>query len=718
MHCASCSAIINRALTKTQGVAQANVNLSTNRATVEYESSELNENQILETIAKKGYGATVAKGTINYEEEEKKKFQEIQDLKKTVLISSLFAIPVFILGMFFMGNPLPYQNIIMWIVSTPVQFYIAYPLYKSTWAALKGKSANMDTLIVLGTSAAYFYSAIVVLTNGMHTYFEASAVLITIVMFGRYLEAKAKGKTSLAIKKLMSISAKHATVIRDGEEIKIPVDDVKEGDVIIVKPGEKIPVDGIIVDGLTSVDESMITGESIPVEKTKGDPVIGSTLNKHGNFTFKATKVGTHTTLSQIIKLIQDAQQHKAPIQRFADVVSAYFVPAIIGVALITFFVWYVLVGAELSFALITAVSVLVIACPCALGLATPTAIMVGTGKGAQQGILIKGGDALETANKINAIIFDKTGTITKGKPTVTNVISLSKQSETDLIKISASLEKKSEHPLAEAIVNHAAKGHIKLSEVTKFKAIPGHGIQGQIDVHTYYFGNAALMTSLSLDTASVTQQVQELENKGKTVMFLSTKKQILGLIAVADTIKETSVSAIKELKRMHIDVYMITGDNERTAKSIAKTVGIEHVFAHVLPQDKARHVKELQEKGHVVAMVGDGINDSPALAQANIGIAMGGGADVAMESGNIVLMRNDLNDVVKSIKLSKMTMSKIKQNLFWALIYNTLGIPLAAGLLYPITGWLLNPMIAGGAMALSSVSVVTNSLLLRMKRL
>jgi len=551
-----------------------------------------------------------------------------------------------------------------------------------------------------------------------HVYFEASAVLITIVVFGRLLEAKARSKTSEAIKKLIGLKPKKAIIIRDNQEIEIDIDSVVAGDLVIVKPGEKIPVDGVIVEGYSSIDESMITGESIPVEKKVGDNVVGATINKYGSFTFKANKVGANTTLSQIIKLIEDAQGSKAPIQRFADSVAGYFVPAVLIIALLTFVAWFFLFGAEFSFALVASVAVLVIACPCALGLATPTAIMVGTGKGAKKGILIKGGEALETAHKVNAVVLDKTGTITKGKPEVTDIISIGNKSKRDLLMIGASIEKGSEHPLAEAIVKKAEQDKIELNKISDFNAIPGHGITAKLNGKKYYFGNQKLMSENKINLDEQRALINSLENQGKTVMMLGSDGKLVGIVAVADKIKDSSAHAVKALQDMKIFVYMITGDNERTAKAIAKQAGINHVFAQVLPEEKANYVKKLQDRQWKIAMVGDGINDAPALAQADVGIAMGSGTDVAMETGEVVLMRDDLMDVVRAIKLSKMTMSKIRQNMFWALFYNTLGIPIAAGLLYPITGWLLSPMIAGAAMAMSSVSVVSNSLLLRLKKI
>jgi Cu+-exporting ATPase len=626
----------------------------------------------------------------------------------------IFAIPAFIFGMVFMwaGIMIPYNDYILWALATPVQFIVGWQFYKGTWSALKNKSANMDSLIALGTSAAYFFSVYLVLFHpGSGQYFETSAILITLVIMGKYFEAIAKGRTSEAIKKLMQLTPKTAMVKRNGEFVSVPVENVKVGDIIMVKPGERIPVDGIIIEGSSSVDESMVTGESIPIEKKKGSEVLSATINKNGSFTFKATKVGANTTLSRIIKLIEEAQGQKAPIQRFADTVSKYFVPIVILISIFTFITWFFIFSAELSFALIASVAVLVIACPCSLGLATPTAIMVGSGKGAQNGILIKGGEALETAHKLDYVILDKTGTITKGKPEVTDIVTFSG----DVLKIAASLEKASEHPLADAIVKKA--GSTVLDKVSGFTAVPGHGVSGTINSQKYLLGNKKLMQINKIDVSTHLNKISELESQGKTVMILSDTKTILGFISVADTLRKTSKQAVQEIKDLGAEVYMITGDNELTAKAIASGVGITNVFAEVLPKDKLGYVKKLQEKGKV-AMVGDGINDAPALAQADIGIALGSGTDVAMETGNIVLMQDDLLDVPNSIRLSQSTMKKIKQNMFWALFYNTLGIPIAAGVLYPFTGWLLSPIIAGAAMAFSSVSVVTNSLLLKRLKL
>jgi len=706
MTCASCTKIITKALQKTDGVTSVNVNFATEKAAVEYDHKTISAEGLIEAIKKKGYGGHFLGDAANEKIKGKK---ELDKLKFKVIFSAILGIPALILGMFFMKNPIPFQNYIMWILATPIQFYVGKQFYVGAWAALKNKTSNMDTLIALGTSAAYFYSVYVVLfaVQG-HQYFEASAVLITLVIFGKYLEAIAKGKTSEAISKLMKLGAKTALVIRNGKEVKIPIDDVIKGDLVIVKPGQKIPVDGVIVKGHSSINESMVTGESIPVDKKKGDPVIGATINKTGSFTFKATKVGSETTLSRIVKLIEEAQTKKAPIQRFADHISSYFVPIVILIALATFTVWFSLIHASVEFSLIAAVAVLVIACPCALGLATPTAIMVGTGMGAKKGILIKGGDALETAHKLKYVVFDKTGTITKGKPEVTEVVG-------DILQVAASLEKGSEHPLADAIVEKAGK--MKMLKVTGFKALVGKGVTGKIKRKEYYLGKPTMMGELKVSLKKFESAIKKLEEEGKTVMVLSQGKKALGIIAVADQIKEDSPKAVAKLRQLGIETYMITGDNERTANAIAKKAGIKNVFAGVLPEDKAKYVKKLQRKGFV-AMVGDGINDAPALAQANIGIAMGSGTDVAMETGNIVLMRDNLLDVAAAIKLSRLTMAKIRQNMFWALFYNSLGIPIAAGVFYVWTGWLLNPIIAGGAMAASSVSVITNSLLLRRKKL
>ncbi|MGV8172396.1 MAG: heavy metal translocating P-type ATPase [Candidatus Woesearchaeota archaeon] len=731
MHCASCSALINRSLSKTDGISEANVNYATAKARVVFDEKKLSETDLIKIIQNRGYDAKIA-NTSNFAEfidKERAQRKEISLIRTNLILSIIFAVPAFIIGMILMPLKIfiPYDAFILFVLATPVQFIIASDIYKSAWIALKNKSANMDSLIALGTTAAYTFSVYAIFFRPeLGQYFETSAILITFVILGRYLEAIAKGKTSEAIKKLMQLSPKTATVLRviggKKREMQLSVDDVVVGDIILVRPGEKVPVDGVVINGSSSVDESMVTGESIPIEKKHKDLVIGGTINKHGSFTFRATKVGENTTLASIIRLIDDAQGKKAPIQRFADTIANYFVPTVIIIALSTFMLWYLILGKQFSFAMITSVAVLVIACPCALGLATPTAILVGTGKGAKNGILIKSADSLETAHKVRYVIFDKTGTITTGTPKVTDVIPIDKKISKDmLLKISASIENPSEHPLSDAIVKSAQDKRLNLIKVSMFKAIPGHGITAKVSDETYYFGNQRLMANNKIRLPSI-EQIQDLEKQGKTVMFLSNKKKLLGMIAVADTIKDTSKIAVKQLRDMDINVYMITGDNVRTAKAIANQAGIssENIFAEVLPEQKAEYVVKLQNKkdrkGNLskVVMVGDGINDAPALAQADIGIAMGSGTDVAMEAGNIVLMRNDLLDVPKAIRLSRQTMSKIRQNMFWALFYNISGIPIAAGVLYPFTGWLLSPILAGGAMALSSVSVVTNSLLLK----
>lgn len=724
MHCASCVTLLTKALQKVPGVTSAVVNYNTEKATVTYDSAQAKEQDLLNAVKSKGYSAEVMQGNSSSREDFLKK-KELNGLRFKVILSAIFATPALLVSMLFEPGTLPFQEYLLWLLATPIQFYSGWQFYKGTWTAMKNKSANMDSLIAIGTSAAYFYSVYAIIFNPEgHQYFEVAAILITLVLLGKYLEALAKRRTSEAISKLMRLGAKTATVIRNGKETDIPIEQVAVGDEVVVKPGQKIPVDGIIIEGSSAVDESLVTGESIPAEKKKGDTVIGSTINKHGHFIFKATKVGSETMLARIIKLIEDAQTRKAPIQRFADDISSVFVPIVIALSILTFLVWYWFGGADLEFAMLTSIAVLVIACPCALGLATPTAIMVGTGKGARHGILIKGGDTLEIAHKVKYIIFDKTGTITKGKPDVTDIIlnpSIKGISEQKLLQLAASIEKKSEHPLADAVVERAAAASVKLLPVTSFKAIVGHGIEGNIEGKQYFIGSIRMMNNKKVNVNHVLQDIVRLEEAGKTTIIIAektrTKTKMLGIIGIADQIKEDSPAAIRALKMMGIAPYMITGDNKRTAAAIAAKVGIQQYFAEVLPEQKAEYVKQLQRKGKV-AMVGDGINDAPAIAQANVGISMGSGTDVAMETGNIVLMRNSLMDIPRAIMLSRMTMSKIRQNMFWALIYNIVGIPIAAGVLYPFTNMLLSPMIAGGAMALSSVSVVTNALLLKRKRL
>jgi len=733
MHCSSCAAIIERQLKKVPGVSDAKVNFAAEKASIVHDSSIAKISDLIAGVEKAGYKAISADQEDSKAQAERQQ-AEIKGQWRKFLISLVLSSPmIYFMFMDFFAMPfkaalLPYIGIVSLILSTPVQFIIGSSFYKGMISALRMKTFNMDSLIAIGTSVAYFYSLVNFMTYNAQTgsilglngakipelYFETAAFLITFVILGKFLEAKAKGRTSEAIKKLMGLQAKTARVIRNGETLDIPVEQVIKDDIIVVRPGEKVPVDGVIVKGSSSVDESMITGESLPVEKHVEDMVIGGTINKEGSFEFKATRVGGETTLAQIIRLVEDAQGSKAPIQAVADRISAYFVPAVIIVALLTFAVWYFLLGATLSFALMAFTAVIVIACPCALGLATPTAIMVGTGVGAEHGILVKGGEPLEAASKINTIVFDKTGTITKGKPEVTDVEDYGTLDEDEVLMIAASLEKQSEHPLAEAIYSYAQEEGIKLEEVDDFSAIPGHGVKGKIGKTEYYLGNRRLIVDkLGLDINRIERKLARLEEQGKTAMILASKKQVEGVVAVADTVKDTSREAVERLKSMGIEVWMITGDNTRTAKAIAAQVGIDNVLAEVLPQDKANEVKKLQDSDKKVAMVGDGINDAPALAQADLGIAMGSGTDVAMETGGIVIIKNDLRDVVHALELSKSTVSKIQQNMFFALFYNVIGIPIAARI-FSFIGLVLKPELAGLAMALSSVSVVGNSLLLR----
>jgi len=706
MTCSACAARVEKALKKVEGVKEVNVNIATNKATIEYLSSETNIKEMQLAVENAGYKAKKEQ-KVDVDKQKEAREKEIKNLKILFIISTILSLPL--LSAMFVDmagmDTILSNGWFQFILATPVQFIVGWRFYKGAYHSIKGGGANMDVLVAMGTSAAYFYSIYMLLVGMNHFYFESSAVIITLIILGKLMEAIAKGKTSEAMKKLMGLQAKTAKVIRNGEEKDIPVEEVEVGETIIVRPGEKIPVDGEIIEGKSTVDESMLTGESIPVEKVIGEEVIGSTINKHGTFKFKATKVGKDTALSQIIKLVEEAQGSKAPVQRLADKVSGIFVPIVVVIAILTFIIWYIVSG-EINPAMVASVSVLVIACPCALGLATPTAIMVGTGKGAENGILIKGGEHLERAQKTDTIIFDKTGTITKGKPEVTDILTYDLD-EKEVLRISASAEKSSEHPLAEAIVNDANSKEILLSDVSDFEAIPGHGIYSTLDKKEIYLGNRRLMDRENINISKASSEIERLENEGKTAMILAIDKELKGIIAVADTIKESSKRAIEELKNMHIEVYMITGDNQRTANAIAKQVGIENVIAEVLPEDKAANVEKIQSQNKKVAMVGDGINDAPALAQADIGFAIGTGTDVAIEAADITLMRGDLMEIVTAIRLSKKTMKTIKQNLFWAFAYNTAGIPVAA------LG-LLNPMIAGGAMAFSSVSVLTNSLRLK----
>lgn len=710
MHCGSCAILISKALTKTPGVRAANVNYASKKARVEFDETVVDEHKLVQKIISKGY---VAKIGSDPDAERLIREKEIADLKSLLIFSVILSLPALLVGMVFMD--LPYRMLILFLLATPVQFIAARNFYLGAWSALKNRNATMDTLIAVGTTAAYAYSVAAMFGLVKEQYFETAAVLITLVILGKYLEAVAKGRTSEAIRQLMGLTPKVAMVIRDGREIEIPIDQVTVGDIVLVKPGEKVPVDGTVVEGRSAVDESMITGESIPVEKSKGSGVIGGTINKNGVIRFEATKVGGDTVLSQIVRLVEDAQGSKADIQRFADQISGIFVPAVILIAIGTFLVWYLVLGMSFSFSLMVAVAVLVVACPCSLGLATPTAIMVGTGIGAQKGILIKSAESLEIMHKINAVVFDKTGTITEGKPKVTDFFTADSETERELlIGYAYAVERNSEHPLAEAIVEYAKAEGACHGEVGDFQAIPGFGVSASVGGRSVYLGKPEKDTLDSQTYAGI----ERLQEEGKTAMVLKVEGVPRAIIAVADTIKATSTKAVEDLKNLGIETWMITGDNEKTARAIAKAAGITNVFAEVLPQDKAEYVRNLQVKGKKVAMVGDGINDAPALAQADIGIAMGSGTDVAMEAGSLVLMRSDPQDVPRAIRLGQKTISKIKQNMVWALIYNIIGIPIAAGVLYFPFGILLSPIIAGGAMALSSVSVVTNALTLRWARI
>jgi P-type Cu+ transporter len=734
MHCSSCSAIIERALRKVPGVRQASVNFAAEKAMVTFDRGAAQVQDLIAAVHKAGYTA-VEVDPKDTEYETRKREHEVRSYFTKFIWGALLSAPMlyFMFMDFFAWIPgtaviLPYVGVCSLILTIPVQFIIGRGFYKGMWSSLRMKTFNMDSLIAIGTSTAFFYSLInfimYAVQNGTplglggekipDLYFETAAFLITFVILGKWLEVRTKGRTSDSIKKLMGLQAKTARVIRNGQTLDISIDSVVHNDIAIVRPGEKVPVDGLIVRGSSAVDESMVTGESLPVEKNVGDTVVGGTLNKTGSFEFEVTRVGPETVLAQIIRLVEDAQGSKAPIQAFADKISAKFVPFVIGIAVLTFVVWYFFLGATLAFALMAFTAVIVIACPCALGLATPTAIMVGTGKGAENGILVKGGEPLEMACKVHTIVFDKTGTLTKGTPEVTDILSFAEKDEDDILRITASLEKLSEHPLAEAIYAYAEEEGIDLDEVKDFKAIPGHGVQGEIDGVVYYFGNRKMMEDVAhVDFNRSERKLERLENGGKTAMMLGKQGVLLGVVAVADTVKSSSKAAVEKLQKLGIEVYMITGDNERTARAIAAQVGITNVLAEVLPEDKAKEVKKLQEQGKKVAMVGDGINDAPALAQAELGIAMGSGTDVAMETGGIVIMRNDLNDVVSAIQLSRETMRKIKQNMFFALFYNVVGIPIAARVFIGF-GLILKPELAGLAMALSSVSVVANSLTLR----
>jgi Cu+-exporting ATPase len=724
MSCASCVSKVEKALLNVPGVKEVSVNFASEKAKVNFVEKEINKSVLIKAVEAAGYSASFPEKN-NGDEIEKEKQKELKDLKIKLIYGGIIGFILF-LGMFAgMGVKwLPMWLMNPWFqlaLTIPVQFWVGSRFIFGAWKALKNKTSDMNTLVALGTLAAFSFSIVATLfphlftRNGMspHYYFESSAIIIVLVLLGRYFEAIAKGKTSQAIKALINLQPKTATLLENDVEIQIQVEHLNVGNIVLVRPGERIPVDGLIIKGASTLDESMVTGESMPVGKSVGENVIGGTINKNGSLEMKVTKIGNDTLLARIIMLVEEAQGSKVPVQKLVDRVTAVFVPFVIVFAFITFLFWTFYMG-NLTLGLLNAVSVLVIACPCAMGLATPTAIMVGTGKGAELGILIRNAESIENAEKINEIVLDKTGTLTKGKPVVNNLIAI-KGDDLNILQLAASLERNSEHPLGEAIINKAIESNMDLKKVEFFDSIPGKGVTGDIDSIEYYLGNLKLMEGQNIDISpDILLKAEKLAEQGQTIIFLSDENMLLGLISVADTIKENAREIIARLKKEKIKVTMLTGDNRRTAAAIAKTLGIDRVFSEVLPDEKADYIKKLQNEGRIVAMVGDGVNDAPALAQSNIGIAMGTGTDIAIESSDITLVKGDLQTVVIAIELSKKTMLTIKQNLFWAFIYNIIGIPLAAGILYNF-GILLNPVFAAGAMGLSSFSVLSNSLRLKL---
>jgi P-type Cu+ transporter len=731
MHCASCVATIEGVLKKSAGINQARVNLATEQAFVRYDPRKTDVSQIRKVIDHAGYRAVGGSQETDREEEKQIRLNRIVELRGRFWISFILSLPVVYISMapgfdlYLPGFIAQHNWLVQFLLATPIIFCGSEFFDQGILALIRTKRANMYTLVAVGVGAAYLYSLFVTMASWelvgklpVHgVYFETASLLVTFILMGKYLEAGAKKKTSDAIKKLLALAPKTALVIRAGEEKEIPVEDIIIGDIVVVKPGERIASDGIVIEGYSSVDESMITGESMPVDKKPGKEVVCGTINKTGAFKFEAIKVGQDTMLAQIIKLVQDAQGKKAPVQELADKVSAAFVPTVFIIAIIVFAGW-LLAGQEFIFALNIFISVLIIACPCALGLATPTAVMVGTGIAAQNGILIRNPESLEIACKIDVVVFDKTGTLTRGKPLLTDYLAYHARNREDVLAIAASAEKNSEHPVAEAIVSGARERNIPLKEVQDFISLPGRGVMARLNNEQIFLGNRKLMEKKKIEISDQVKADSELmEDQGKTVMFVVSGGKIIGLVAVGDTLKDFAVETIAVLKKLKKQVLMVTGDNRRTAESIAQYMGLDDVFSEVLPQDKEEQIKKLQSLGFRVAMVGDGINDAPALAQADIGIAIGGGTDIAIESGDIVLIKDDLRDVVMALDLSRYAMKKIRQNLFWAFFYNLIGIPIAAGILYPFTGFLLNPMIAGAAMAFSSVSVVGNSLSMKRYR-
>ncbi|AFZ10611.1 heavy metal translocating P-type ATPase [Microcoleus sp. F8-D3] len=734
MSCASCASNIEEAIRSVPGVETCNVNFGAEQASVTYNPSQTDVAAIQDAVDAAGYSALPMQDDVLAPEddaERQARQSENQDLTRKVWVSGIIS-AVIVIGSLPAMTGLPIPFIPMWlhhpwlqfVLTTPVLFWAGRSFYINAWKALKRHTATMDTLVAIGTGAAYLYSLFPTfspqwfISQGLKpdVYFEAASVIVALLLLGRLLENRAKGQTSEAIRSLMGLQAKTARVIRNGREVDIPIAEVVLGDVILVRPGEKIPVDGEIIDGSSTIDEAMVTGESVPVKKQPGDEVIGATINKTGSFKFRATRVGKDTFLAQIVKLVQQAQGSKAPIQRLADRVTGWFVPVVIAIAIATFIIWYNIMG-NVTMALITTVGVLIIACPCALGLATPTSIMVGTGKGAENGILIKGADSLELAHKLQTVVLDKTGTITQGKPTVTDFITVNgtaNGNELKLLRLAASVERNSEHPLAEAVVQYAQSQGVELTDSREFEAHAGSGVQGYVSNQCVQIGTHRWMNELGIDTSSLQPPWDRLEYLGKTVIWIAINGKVEGIMGIADAVKPSSVVAIRTLQKMGLEVVMLTGDNRRTAEVIAQEVGIKRVIAEVRPDQKVAQIENLQAEGKIVAMVGDGINDAPALAQADVGMAIGTGTDVAIAASDITLISGDLQGIVTAIQLSRATIQNIKQNLFFAFVYNVAGIPIAAGILFPIFGWLLNPIIAGAAMAFSSVSVVTNALRLR----
>ncbi len=732
MSCASCANSIEDAIRTVPGVSESNVNFGIEQATVTYDPRKTDLDTIQDAVSEAGYSAfSLQEQTMVTGEDDAEKSMraaESRQLKRKVIVGGALSALIVVGAMSAMLNLPLIRGLdnpwIQLVLATPVLFWCGGDFFKNAWKALKRRAASMDTLVAIGTGSAYFYSIFATVfprfftTQGLtpEVYYEASSVIITLILLGRLFENRAKGQTSDAIRKLIGLQARDARIIRNGRELEVPIQDVQIGDVVVVRPGEKIPVDGEVVDGSSTLDESMVTGESMPVKKQAGDEVIGATINKTGSFKFRATRVGKDTLLAQIVQLVQQAQGSKAPIQRLADRVTGWFVPVVIGVAIATFVIWFLALG-NLTLALITTVGVLIIACPCALGLATPTSIMVGTGKGAENGILIKGADSLELAHQIQTIVLDKTGTLTQGKPTVTDFLTVNgtaNQSELKLLRLAASVERNSEHPLAEAVVRYAQSQEVALGDVQNFEAVAGSGVEGTVSNQVVQIGTQRWMEELRIDSQALREQKSQLEASGKTAVWIAVDGKLEGLMGIADALKPSSVQAVRSLKKLGLDVIMLTGDNQQTADAIAREVGITRVIAEVRPDQKVAQIAALQKEGKIVAMVGDGINDAPALAQAQVGIAIGTGTDVAIAASDITLISGDLQSIVTAIQLSRATMSNIRQNLFFAFIYNIVGIPIAAGILFPFFGWLLSPMIAGGAMALSSVSVVTNALRLR----